>query len=417
MADDRLSSFTASDRQLISEFQARIGNVDWVTLEEFILKNPEIARPVIGHCFETWFDKLIWRMGYSIQIVGGDDAVDRKLNGKTLQLKTPYKNGTIPGRRVAYALHKTHGLEKRPANLYKPEDFADFLIGKIDKGKLLICPKDKIPKNSNYQGRKWLEYLADPAYFDWDCEWVNRFDLLGIKFNGSLPDISNGSKVGLFPKLEKITELSDIEIIGTLMKPENFRVLEQNLKGSIRQLHFKNMARRQGVELHEPAANLATRTKIKVDFVDVNGKRIQVKGRTKTLCNGNIVGIEVKGSHGRIPQRLYRKSDFDFLGVVLDPGSIPETLRGVNTHEYNFVTFPVDSLPIHENSGKTMYPWTMKFRNGSRKTLYSSTPKEVGVKPDANKTKEWADVYLKDVFYFDVAKVKLNDFSMLKPKN
>jgi len=399
------------EKELIEKFHDYVGNVEWDILEEFILENSHIWRPIRGHCFETWFDKLMKKLGHKIEPVGGDDTVDRVLNGKTLQLKTPYNNGTKKDVRVSFALHKTHGLEKRPHNLYKPETFADFLIGQHPDGSIIICPKDQIPTNAEFPGRAWPEYLADPVSFEWNTKWKNRFDLLGIKLD-KIPDLANEEENKLFPKIGKETDLTDFEIVMTIMQPENFRVLEQNLKGSIRELHFDSACDKRKIKLTDVPKESKTREKIKVDFIAPNGKKIQVKGRTKTLCDGKIIGVEVKGSHGRIPQRLYRKSDFDILAVVLDPGSIPEEVKGIDHNEYNFVLFSSDDLPIHENSHKKMYSWTMNFKTGKTKTLFSNNPEKGNF--DEDKTKEWDDEYFKDVFKFDITKVKINDFSILK---
>ncbi len=405
-----LKGFSQSEQSIIIEFKNHIGNIDWEVLEEFIIKNKHILRPIAGHCFETWFDKLILALGYEIRSIGGDDIVDRIINGKTLQLKTPYKKGTIPGERIAYALHKTHGLEKRPENLYKPDKFADFFVGKHPTGGVIICPRDKIPRNNDYPNRQWHEYLADPVHFKWNNEWINRFDLLGMKLSHSLPELTLPKKNELFPKLGEITNLSDIEIIKTILNPENFRVLEQNLKGSIRQLYFATKAKELGIHLKEPNDEHSTRTRIKVDFIDTQGRRIQVKGRTKSLCSKNTIGVEVKGSHGRIPQRLYKKLDFDFLAVVLDPKSLSKEVLGSNYNQYNFVIFPVSSLPMHENSRKKMYIYERRFKDGFIQISYSSEPSP---RYSEEKTKEWNEDYLKDVFYFDVTKCRLNDFSLL----
>ena len=301
-----------TEEDITKKFHDYVGNIPWGILENFILKNSHIWRPIRGHCFETWFDRLMAKLHHKIKSVGGDDAVDRILDGKTLQLKTPYFNGTKHGVKVAFALHKTHGMEKRPHNLYKEENFADFLIGQHPDGSIIICPKEEIPKNRDYPGRDWSEYLADPVIFDWNTKWKNRFDLLGIDLK-EIPDITNEKENKLFPKIGKEVNLSDFDIIKTIMQPENFRVLEQNLKGSIRELHFESACKKRGIVLFDVPPERKTREKIKIDFIDGNNKKIQVKGRTKSLCKGKIIGVEVKGSHGRIPQRLYKKSDFDFL--------------------------------------------------------------------------------------------------------
>jgi len=374
-----VEQLTQHEKGLLKVLAKHIGPISYNLLEDFIINTPSVYRPVVGHCFETWFENLMTSLGIKTEPVGGDDVVDMKLGGKTLQLKTPYKNGTIEGERVAVCLHKTHGLEKRPHNLYKPNSFADFLIAKHPNGSVIICPRDNIPLNKDYPRRQWPNYLADPAYFDWNCEWINRWDLLGITKKVDLTKLKKKENV-LFKKLGEITMLSDNDIVKTIMKPENFRVLEQNLKGSIREFYFFEAAKTAGIKLSEPKKEAATRTRIKVDFMLENGKKIQVKGRTKSLCEGHKVGVEVKGSHGRIPQRLYQRKDFDFLVVVLDPSAIPDSFKSKNLKrgEYNFYVIPVKDIPSHERS------------------------------------REWGKDYLKDIFYFMLEDYPINDFSLIK---
>jgi len=368
----------SSENELFDRLQKKVGYVEWDALEEFILRNQHIWRPIRGHCFETWFDKLISLQGVKIESVGGDDTTDRILNGLKLQLKTPYKNGTIEGKQVAFAMHKTHGLEKRPHNLYKPKDFADFLVGLHPSGGVIICPNSKIPMDKKYPA-----YLSDPTYLPWKTQWFNRFDLLGLNLK-EIPKFSDWKKNKFFPIIGKYTQLTDIEIIKTILKPENFRVLEQNLVGAIRELHFFAATKKEGINLKEPDKTAKGRGRIKVDFILPDKRTIQVKGRTKSLCKGNIIGVEVKGSHGRIPQRLYRKGDFDILVVVLDPGSIhlefAKSNEKINKTGYNFVVVDTANLKIHERS------------------------------------KEWGSEYLKDIFYFDLSDYPINDFSLLKQK-
>ena len=63
------------------------------------------------------------------------------------------------------------------------------------------------------------------------------------------------------------------------------------------------IAKKNNIVLDPPSGS----DEIKIDFWS-NGKRIQVKGRTKSICSEDKIGVEVKGSHGRIPQRLYKKN-------------------------------------------------------------------------------------------------------------
>lgn len=352
----------------------KLGKVPWPLLEKFILENSHIWRPIKGHCFETWFDRIVNDIGLQIKSGSGDDIVDRILQGKTLQLKTPYANGTRTGKQVSYILHKTHGVEKRPYNLYKPEDFADYLVGYHPDG-VIICPRKDIPLQKDYPGRDWGDYLADPAVFDWNSKWLNRYDLLGIDPKKiTYSDYSqNNTK---FPQIGKITKLSDDDVIETILKPSNFRILEQNLLGSIREWHFENIAKKQNIKLRPASGS----DEIKIDHVLNNGKTIQVKGRTKSLCTSDTVGVEVKGSHGRIPQRLYKEGSFDFLVVVLDPFLIPKKFesKDVDISEFNCVVIPAGDLPIHPRSS------------------------------------EWEKNYYKDIFKFKFDDYPINDLSLLK---
>lgn len=367
-----------------AKLRSVIGYIPWPDLEAFILDTSHIWRPVRGHCFETWFDKVMVAWGQKIISVGGDDVVDRILNSKTLQLKTVYVNGTTANKKVAYCLHKTHGKEKRPANLYKREHFADFLIGLHPNGGIIICPKESIPLQGDYPNRAWPDYLADPAYFGWDTEWLNRFDLLGIdkKFE-DIPDFQDYKNNKLFPKIGQETKLTDEEIIDTLLAPENFRVLEQNMRGSIREWYFERFSEEQGLKLTDVSESKELRQRIKVDFLTEDGKRIQVKGITRSITKFPQLGVEVKGSHGRIPQRLYKVGDFDFLVVVLDPhlfsSSRQETLDEIHPRQgYNFVVVPANDIPIHQRSS------------------------------------EWGENYHKDIFKFNITDYPLNDLSKLE---
>src|SRR4030042_630246 len=375
-----VEKLSTKEESLIKELSKHVGKISYGVLEDFILNTSSVYRPVAVHCFETWFENLMKMLGVKVERVGGDDVVDMKMNGKTLQLKTPYSNGTKDGKKVAFSLHKTHGLEKRPHNLYKPENFADFLVGKHPNGSIIICPRDKIPTNKDYPKREWKEYLADPAHFDWSNEWINRFDLLGVKEKVEITKLKHDENI-LFKKLGKIVDLSDEDIVKTLLMPENFRVLEQNLKGTIREWYFFVAAKEKGIVLIEPGKDNTTRARIKVDFFLKDGRKLQVKGRTKSLCKNGIIGVEVKGSHGRIPQRLYKRKDFDILAVVLDPGVISsKNIKNAKEDDYNFCIIPVKNIPSHKSS------------------------------------KKWGDDYLKDVFYFKPEDYVINDFSLLKSK-
>jgi hypothetical protein len=352
--------------------------------DTFCSKTPHILRSLRGHAFEVWFDDLMRLSGYECKKKGGDNVVDRVLNNHTLQLKTPYEIGTTNGEQVAYRMHKTHGAETYPDALYRQSEFADYLVGwHPDKTKgLVICPSKNLKTRAEINPKlKWGEYIADPVPFEWNTPWLNRWDLLGVdKTRLVFPDVESNK---ILPKTSRAVGFSDIEIIRAVVSRENFRVWQQLIVGSVREYHFLSYVEQNGVSMKEPT-DLDTRGKEKVDYVyDGSGGRvrIQVKGLTRGICRGNILGCETQGSHSRKPTRYYRRSDFEVLAIVIDPGMIPPaTVKklGVDGDAYNFLFVRMTSLPLHE------------------------------------KSKEWGDSYIQPIYRFDVSKAKLNNIELLK---
>jgi hypothetical protein len=421
------------------KLQKELGNIDWDVLENFILGHSSVLRPLVGHCFETYIDEILKKVGVEPKSVGGDSSVDREINEKTIQLKTRSAAKTKQGETIGYELHKTHGKEIRPYNLYirncscngfeldksqgetpddnnikekhlcvcghiyyhhklkngkkmcdpdKNQNFAEFLIGEHPKG-VIICPRKEIPLRQKC--KKWQSYMVDSHSFDWNSKWFDRWDILGVQENVKYPNFSKGNVK--FPKIGKLTKLSDDLILETIFKPENFRLLDMNLMGSIREYHFEQICSKRGIELFDsnsdffktiaesiPDVEKRRKFKNKVDHVLKNEKKIQVKGRTKSLCKDDQIGVEIKGSHGRIPERLYRKDEVDFFVVVLDPNIVDDKYypKGIQSSEYNYVVIPVTDIPLHERS------------------------------------EEWGDEYLKDIFKFKITDYPINDLSLLK---
>ena len=351
-------------------------------LDNFLATKAHIYRSLRGHCFEVWFDRVISGAGYKITKVGGDTVYDRRLNGKTLQLKTFYIRGSLEiSGVVQYRMHKTHGSEKYPDALYLPKEFADFFVGLHPNGHVIICPRNKMPTRGDVNPKlEFPKHIADSTPFPWDTEWLDRYDLLGVKFKGKPPVVSS-TKGSLFPKLVKVIGFSDYEIVKALFSPENFRMWQQLIVGSIREFHFEKFVTRLDIELFPPGVLNSTRTNNKVDYVLGNKKRIQVKGITKSLCHGDRIGCETFGSHSHIPTRLYKRSDFDILAVVIDPGFIPEATAkklGINANDYNFALFRIGQLPLHPRS------------------------------------KEWGDDYIVPRFTFDARTTTFNDPRLLR---
>jgi len=322
-----------------------ISNLPWSFVDNVGVSEPNILRPIKGICFEEMFRTIIRdnMPGANFRLGPGDSDVDIYLNGKRLQLKTIDKGSTKEGSVIGVALHKTHGHEKRPHNLYKvyPPSF-DFLVVLHPSDGILIIPHGEIPRNNNWEG-----YLSDPAIFDWESRWLNRWDLLGFpQFKGrSLENRTEPSESQL-PKLSRETHLKDYQIIRALCRPEYFRAAVMGLKGNIKEYWMIDTTKKAGYHISVPNEPYS-----KYDFkvIGKNGRevRVQVKGTSKNMCDpaNEKLGVEVMGTHGRFPKRGYKKSDFDYLAVVVSENQINMNYPIKRT--LHFLFMPVSDLPLH----------------------------------------------------------------------
>ncbi|MDG5789449.1 hypothetical protein QA612_18485 [Evansella sp. AB-P1] len=349
--------------QSFEEFKVRLGaDIAWSVIDDLVVSDANILRPVKGHAFEILFDEVaIKSLGATVQDVGGDTSVDRELiNGQmkkhTLQLKTPASSTIKLGKKFGVSLHKTHGQEKRPKNLYPMnwpcpicehdgDVFPDFLVILHPVSGVLIVPKVAIPESQKYPG-----HFADPAYFEWDSEWLNRWDLLGYPdLKGKTLERRSIPLQEKLPKIAKEVNLTDLEIVEMWIKPENFRMIDMNLRGNLREPIFTDKLLEKGVITEEP-----THAYPKYDRITkLTRQRVQIKGPSKNLTKPerNIIGAEVMGTHGRDANRRYSQKDFDYFGLVIDPNKLPPHLD-LKMNDYHFCLIPVNALPLHYKNDK-----------------------------------------------------------------
>lgn len=191
-------------------------NIDLKKIDELVVSDANILRPVIGHAFEVIFDEVITDvLKGKVLKVGGDSSTDRVVQGKngeeyTVQIKTLISKGIKNNEHFTVSLHKTHGQEKRPKNLYPiewpcricehdGEPFPDFLVVPHPTKGIIIIPKENIPESKSYPG-----HLADPVKFKWENEWINRWDLLGYdEFKGKSLQRTEVPEQGIFKKISK----------------------------------------------------------------------------------------------------------------------------------------------------------------------------------------------------------------------
>jgi len=321
-----------------------IHNLDLSIVDKIASKDANILRPIKGVAFEIYFQKILINAVPNLKIEAGvgDSDIDLIVNGKTLQLKTIDAGSTVENKFVGVALHKTHGNEKRPHNLYsKTGNTFDYLVVLHPKSGVMIVPYSEILNNNTYPN-----HLADPAKFVWDNEWINRWDLLGFNHlkNKSL-DTRISPKDSQLPFLSSTTFLQDYEIVEMMCRPEYFRAAVMGLKGNIKQHWFIDHLEKNGYKPLEPNEPYC---KYDVYLYDKNKKivRIQIKGTSKNMCDisSNTIGVEVMGTHGQFPHRGYKKTMFDYVAIIVSEFQLPSNYKDSGLH---FVLIPMADLPLH----------------------------------------------------------------------
>jgi len=324
-------------------------NIEWHVVDLIIQKDANTLRPIKGVAFEEYFKKILRHRfpGIDIKDGLGDSDVDLYVNGFKLQLKTLDKGSTKYKDRVGVALHKTHGLEKRPYNLYSTKaKIFDFLVLLHPESGIYIIPYNKIPRH-----KSWPGYLDDPAKINWRSKRLNNWKKIGLEeIDGVAIDDRTPPKESELPFLSKETFLEDYEIIETLCKPEYFRAAVMGLKGNIKEYWFENYVRKLGYRIKLP---IGPYPKYDIVMVDKGGidRKIQIKGTSKNMCNLKrcTIGVEVMGTHGRFPKRGYTKRMIDYVAMVISANQLPPSKVSREPH---FLIIPVRDLPLHYKIGK-----------------------------------------------------------------
>ena len=333
-------------KQLRQQFESvlEINNLDLSIVDKIASKDANILRPVKGVAFEVYFRKILSTAIPCLNISAGvgDSDIDLIVNGKTLQLKTIDAGSTVQNQFVGVALHKTHGNEKRPHNLYsKSNKTFDFLVVLHPQSGVMIIPYSEIPINSTYPN-----HLADPAKFIWVNNWINRWDLLGFdNFKNKCLDTRIPPKASQLPFLSKVTFLEDYEIVEMMCRPEYFRAAVMGLKGNIKQHWFIDYLDKNGYKPSEPREPYC---KYDVYISDKNKSkiRIQIKGTSKNMCavTTGTIGVEVMGTHGQFPHRGYKKTMFDYVAIIISEFQLPSAYKDTGLH---FLLIPMADLPLH----------------------------------------------------------------------
>lgn len=322
-----------------------ISDVDWSIIDKVAISDANVLRPIKGVSFEEWFVKTLKTVDSSVSIVdgAGDSDIDLTVNGHDLQLKTPVSGVTKIPYQIGIALHKTHGNEKRPYNLYSTTNPTfEFLVFPHPQNGIFIVPYSSIPQNNTYKG-----YLDDPAIFPYQNQWINRWDLIGLpQFKGKSIESRTISQSSCLPNLSKETYLEDFEIVEMLCKPQYFRAAVMGLKGNIKEFWFIEEMKKIGLSVRPPRVAYS-KYDIGIINKQKNERRTQVKGTSKNMCSliDKTIGFEIMGTHGQFPERGYKKSYFDYVAVVISQDQLPSTF---NLNDgLHFLFIHVDDLPLH----------------------------------------------------------------------
>lgn len=309
---------------------SRALGLDLKQIDDLIVDNPPVLRTIKGHVFETFFDTFITKNGYEVKEIGGDKSIDRIVNKYTLQLKTPNMAGT-KNNFVEYKTHKTHGAKSENESIdyyHRVDRFADFLVGLIsyDPFRIIFISRDELPRTE-----KSILHIKSPFRVDITRHpGINSFERIGVSINSDFTDETLIHEDEYFSRTcEKLSVSSEI-ILNTILKQENFRIWDMNLRGFAREKAFKNYSQEIGLKLLKPIITGRKRHE-KADYValiDNVYEYYQIKGISTNNCNlylkDPIIATETQLTRGRVndhptQSRLYRYTDFDYLILCLEP--------------------------------------------------------------------------------------------------
>jgi hypothetical protein len=335
----------------------------YAEFDELILNNSPVLRTVKGHVFENFFDNLIRKAGYEVIEVGGDSAVDRKVNGFSLQLKTPTLAGTRHNL-VQFKTHKTHGAksERECFSYYHSKNhFADLLVGLVTYSPLIILFifREELPSHPLSP-----EHILSPFTVDWTNHLgKNSFERIGVKLElEKHPPLMCENE--LLPNLAGFLNVTSDIILNTILNKDNFRIWDMAIRGFSREIAFKQFCKSIDIDLLSPYITGRKRAD-KSDHAILNKDKesytfLQMKGISTNNCsfteNNLIVATETQLTRGRVndhptQSRLYLSSDFDFLILALDPAIsylYQKAAKYKNPSlEWEFYAIPTSHLESH----------------------------------------------------------------------
>lgn len=334
--------------------------------DKLIASNSPVLRTIQGHAFEVAFDRMIIDSGYEVQEVGGDDDVDRIINGFALQLKTPNAGGTR-GNQVEYKTHKTHGAKSELESMeyyHSIDTFADYLVGLISYRplRIIFLNKDELPRHLNDHNR-----ILSPFRITWEGhQGLNAFQRIGIKrfqVNEIATPYLVSNKELLSLSANKVGLSSDV-ILSTILNPKNFRIWDMSIRGFAKEVAFTEFLNEHGVINQKPdnqyrVDGRANKSDLMLITTKGELKFLQVKGLSVNNCKfagrSSVVAVETQLTRGRVndhptQSRLYLNTDFDYLIIGIDPSLVQKYHVELNLKPdlaWEFYAIPTSVLENH----------------------------------------------------------------------
>lgn len=312
------------------DFICKILDISPNELDDIISDNPPVLRTVKGHCFESYFDELLILNGYNSIEVGGDTSIDRIVEGREIQLKTPYTAGR-KGSVIQYKCHKTHGPKSEIESMdyyHSLEKFPDFFVGLISYSPQMILILEKKDLPLTYDNN----YIMSPFSINLEeTDGINAFQKLGLNIDTNLLLDLTPQDNEILPKTANKCGVNSEIIINTIINTNNFRIWDMSIKGFAREYCFLRESKKRKLLFNPPSITKRLRYD-KSDFVvldeNYNYKFFQMKGVSINNCKFDIedpiIATETQLTRGRVndhptQSRLYLKTDFDYLILAIDP--------------------------------------------------------------------------------------------------
>jgi hypothetical protein len=335
--------------------------IDEKTLDHIIADHSPVLRTVKGHTFESFFDLLLRENNIAVKEVGGDQAIDRIVNGYSLQLKTPTLAGTR-GNLVQFKTHKTHGAKSEQESMdyyHHIDEFPDFLIGLVtyEPLKILVIKKENLPRHARDS-----KYIMSPFVVDiTKTTTLNNFAAIDI--NAKLSNNTTTVKdKELLEKTSRAIGITTDVIVNAILSRENFRIWDMSIRGFSKEVIFINKLKEHNIILLPPQTYRqirADKADHAVNLKDGKIKFIQMKGVSTNNCDffakDPIISVETQLTRGRVndhptQSRLYLRTDFDFLTIGLDPSIVKicqSSIGNKNLYEWEFYMIPIHELESH----------------------------------------------------------------------